>query len=174
MAVVQFPAGRGAVGRSVFQKLRELRQRHLLEWDRGEAEDGAALLNMTRRERGKALNDQRGNAVADLAAVLAGRGKGNLVVVGDEEVELKGLGKGKGKGAGRKGGLVKGKEGEGEKGKKTDALQPATVYWANEQDKYFVEAWTENVTHMIGLPASAKAEPVVDSEAVPEVAQAAA
>jgi hypothetical protein len=31
-------------------------------------------------------------------------------------------------------------------------LHQATVYWANEQDKYYAEAWTENVTHVIGLP----------------------
>ncbi|KAL2164085.1 hypothetical protein VTH06DRAFT_3299 [Thermothelomyces fergusii] len=134
LAVVEFGAGQGDVGRSVFQKLRELKRRHQLEW-----EDGA-LLRLSRRERGRALNDQRGAFVADLAAVLAGRGKGNRMV----------------KPAGPAGADAAKKEGDG--GPDGPAPLPAsrlhgaTVYWANEQDKYYAREWSDNVTHVIGLP----------------------
>ncbi len=145
--MVEFGAGQGDVGRSVFQKLRELRKRHLLEWE------DEALLNVSRRERGKALNDQRGNFVADLAAVLSGVGKGNLVRVTSETPK-------------KEEGVVEVKGGEG-KGKV--ALHQATVYWANEQDKYYAEEWTENVSHVVGLPEKApkEGEEVVEAAAEP-------
>ncbi|KAK4106138.1 hypothetical protein N658DRAFT_490741 [Parathielavia hyrcaniae] len=199
MAVVEFGAGRGDVGRSVFHKLRELQRRHQLEWDDPD------LLAMSRRERGKALNDQRGNSVADLAAVLAGRGKGNRVVfLGEAENESSKVGGGKsakggvkknkktdpvetakGAAAGEEkeeeGGVVEmgleqsspGAEAAGKKVK----LYPATVYWANEQDKYYAESWTENVAHVVGLPMGRKkggkaveaaAGPVGEAEAAVE------
>ncbi|KAK3295522.1 transcriptional regulation of mitochondrial recombination-domain-containing protein [Chaetomium fimeti] len=184
LAVVEFGAGRGDVGRSVFHKLRELKKRHQLEWDDPE------ILAMGRRDRGHALNDERGNAVADIAAVLAGRGKGNRVVVGG------GGGGGGGAAAAAGGGGVKkgGKEGEdggkavkavlldaegkevgGEKegGDDGAGLQSATVYWANEQDKYYAEAWTGNVTHVVGLPEKpAKAAKATEAAAVEEAASA--
>jgi hypothetical protein len=77
MAVIDFGPGLGEVGRSVYQKLREFKKRHELEWGRDDPEEEYRLLHMSRRERGKALNDQRPNAVADVAAVLGGVGKGS-------------------------------------------------------------------------------------------------
>jgi hypothetical protein len=40
------------------------------------------------------------------------------------------------------------------------------VYWANEQDKYYAEEWTANVTHVVGLPEKGikKTEEVVVEE----------
>ncbi|KAK4233187.1 transcriptional regulation of mitochondrial recombination-domain-containing protein [Achaetomium macrosporum] len=160
MAVVEFAAGKGDVGRSVFQKLRELKKRHLLEWE------DEALLNMSRRERGKALNDQRGNAVADLAHVLAGRGKGNKVVVTEEDEEQGKKGRGNKKGQKIPlDGVVEVKK-DGEAAEKVK-LHQATVYWANEQDKYFAQEWTENVNHVVGLPEKGtnKGEEVVEPAA---------
>lgn len=179
LAVVEFGAGRGEVGRSVFRGLRELKKRHELEWAgrRGpdglvvedEAADGRVreMLRMTRRERGEALNDQRGNAVADLAALLAGRGKGNLVLVEDEgktataikadadaDADAK-AGPAEAEAGSRSTTLVEVTRGDG-KDAKTVKLHTATVYWANEQDKYYAESWTKNVTHVIGLPEKAK------------------
>ncbi|KAK3369145.1 transcriptional regulation of mitochondrial recombination-domain-containing protein [Lasiosphaeria ovina] len=61
----------GLVGRSVYQKLRELKLRHDLEWD------DERLIQMKKHDRGVELNDQRGNSVADISAVLGGIGKGN-------------------------------------------------------------------------------------------------
>ncbi|KAK3692704.1 transcriptional regulation of mitochondrial recombination-domain-containing protein [Podospora appendiculata] len=80
MAAIQFPPGLGVVGRSVHQKLRELKHRHELEWaDSEDTERAAELYNMTKRERGEALNDQKANCIADMAAVLQGQTRGNLV-----------------------------------------------------------------------------------------------
>ena len=66
------------------------------------------------------------------------------------------------------------------KGKGKVALRQATVYWANEQDKYYAEAWTENVSHVVGLPerVGKEGEEVVEAgaaepvEAAPEAAKA--
>jgi hypothetical protein len=64
---------------------------------------------------------------------------------------------------------------EGEEKKKVK-LHQATVYWANEQDKYYAEAWTDNVVHVIGLPERGVVEEVeteeVAAEAAPEAAKA--
>ncbi|KAK4149839.1 transcriptional regulation of mitochondrial recombination-domain-containing protein, partial [Chaetomidium leptoderma] len=195
MAVLEFAPGQGAVGRSVFHKLRELKQRHQLEWD------DPALLAMTRRARGEALNDQRGNSVADMAAVLAGIGKGNRVRYdGDQEdkvqpeyfyrrgrrflVNKKGgqqqeettaaVAVNKEKGVVKEGvvEVVVKKDGDAAEGEGEKIwLHQATVYWANEQDKFYAEQWTENVTHVIGLPEKVKKG---KKAAVEEEAEAAA
>lgn len=154
MALIEFPEGQGEVGRSVYQKCRELKKRHELEWE------DESLLNMTRKKRGQEINDQKGNTVADLAYVLAGNGKGNKVPVTktvQEEVPL----------LGQNLEAAEPKEGEEKKEIKTKVvhkvveettadgkkvLRGATVYWANEQDRYFAEEWTDNVTHVVGLP----------------------
>ncbi|KAK4176096.1 transcriptional regulation of mitochondrial recombination-domain-containing protein [Triangularia setosa] len=86
MATVQFPLGEGEVGLSVYQKLVELKKRHELEWDDG-GEEAQRLLNLTKVLRGRELNDQKGNSVADLAFVLGGGGKGNKVVKNHEEIK---------------------------------------------------------------------------------------
>lgn len=176
LAVVEFGPGRGDVGRSAFQKLRELRKRHLLEWE------DEALLRMTRRERGQALNDQRGNSVADMAAVLAGVGKGNRVLFDPEAERQKQQERARRQQKrGEKKAAVKGVDEDGvvevkkagEKGEETVKLHQATVYWANEQDKYYAESWTENVTHVIGLPEKVrKAEVVEEAEPVAEAPHA--
>lgn len=62
----------------MFQKLREFRKRHELEWEDPE------MKKMDKKERGKVLNDQKGNSIADMAAVLGGAGKGNKVWVSEE------------------------------------------------------------------------------------------
>ncbi|KAK4448583.1 transcriptional regulation of mitochondrial recombination-domain-containing protein [Podospora aff. communis PSN243] len=77
MAVIDFGPGLGEVGRSVFQKLREFKKRHELEWGRDNPEEEYKLLHMTKHERGQELNNQRPNAVADVASVLSGVGKGS-------------------------------------------------------------------------------------------------
>ena len=148
MAVVEFGEGKGEIGRSVFQKLLELKKRHALEWD------DERLLRMPKRERGRELNDQRGNAVADLAAVLAGRGKGNKMVVckrwpllGEQQQQQQ-----QQQQKGQDGQEVAKEGGEGKQEAPRPKLQTATIYWANEQDKFYAESWTDNVTHVVGLP----------------------
>ncbi|KAK4184176.1 transcriptional regulation of mitochondrial recombination-domain-containing protein [Podospora australis] len=163
MAILEFPKGLGDVGRSVYHKCRELKKRHELEWE------DESLLNMTKRQRGRELNDQKANTVADIAYVLAGNGKGNKVPVTKvvkEEIPLQGK-KSQSTAATAP---VEGEEGEGEKkevvvrtktvekvveeldaeGKKK--LHEVTVYWANEQDRYYAESWSKNVSHVVGLP----------------------
>jgi len=132
MAIIEFPQGRGNVGRSVFQKLRELKHLHEVSWpedmrlktkDEYTKEDIKRIKNAkeegrtyvpvrTKRQRGVALCAQKKNSIADMAAVLAGGGRGNKIVASEE----------------------------GE-------LVPVTVNWANDQDKRYAESWSDNVTH---------------------------
>lgn len=133
MAIIEFPQGLGSVGRSVFQKLRELKHLHEVSWPedmrlktedeyteqdikriKNAKEEGRTYVPVrTKRQRGAALCAQKKNSIADMAAVLAGQGRGNKIVAG---------------------------EGEGE-------LVPVTVNWANDQDKRYAESWSDNVTH---------------------------
>ncbi|KAK5663930.1 hypothetical protein OQA88_141 [Cercophora sp. LCS_1] len=77
LALVEFQPGLGDAGRSVFHKLREFKKRHELEWGWEDAEEEKRMLTMSKHQRGKVLNNQKANAVADLAAVLSGVGKGS-------------------------------------------------------------------------------------------------
>ncbi|EJT72608.1 hypothetical protein GGTG_09468 [Gaeumannomyces tritici R3-111a-1] len=75
MAIIRFELGEGDIGRSVYQKLREFKRLHELSWGY-QAEE---LYRMSKKDRGQALNNQKANSVADIAAVLAGAGRGNLM-----------------------------------------------------------------------------------------------
>ncbi|KAJ4153353.1 hypothetical protein LMH87_009843 [Akanthomyces muscarius] len=108
MAKIELPRGHGNVGRVVFQKLRELKHLHEVSWDDSllykkpieynEAEKKAAakraaekepepLFTRSKAQRGKALNAQKANSVADMAAVLGSGGPGNKI----ESTETAGL-----------------------------------------------------------------------------------
>lgn len=155
MASIQFAPGQGSVGRSVFQKLRELKHLHEVAWTddfrykqpaeftvedkkkiAAAREDGKEFRPVrSKQERGAALNAQKTNAIADIAAVLAGQGRGNKVVTD---------------------------EAEGAK-----ELVPVTVSWANDLDREYAESWSQNVTHeLFEEPA------YVSQQAVQPVAQA--
>ncbi|KAI3338938.1 transcriptional regulation of mitochondrial recombination-domain-containing protein [Ustulina deusta] len=124
MAMIQFPDGQGEVGRSVFQRLRECKKLHEYAWgdDVLYGKDGRTL---TTRQRGRRLNDQRANTIADMAAVLGGLGKGNKIVVeGAAEGES-----------------VPAVSDEGK------TLLQATVWWADALDRNYARKWTKNVTH---------------------------
>ncbi|OAQ95104.1 transcriptional regulation of mitochondrial recombination domain-containing protein [Purpureocillium lilacinum] len=136
LAMIRFPAGQGAVGRSVFQKLRELKHLHEVAWtdefrykrpDEYTSADKKKIAQekekginyrpvRSKEERAIALNEQKANAIADMAVVLAGQGAGNKVVAGEAED------------GGRQ-------------------LVEVSVSWANDQDKGFAESWSANVTH---------------------------
>ncbi|RYP17534.1 hypothetical protein DL765_004498 [Monosporascus sp. GIB2] len=140
LAMIQFPAGYGEVGRSVFQRLRECKSLHELAWDDDTlyGEDGRTL---TKHERGERLNDQKANTIADMAAVLGGAGKGNkmrLEAVDDDDApearELVDARAGKPAKAARASDLVGG-------------LLKTTVFWSNGLDKNFAAEWPANVTH---------------------------
>ena len=91
--MVQFPAGKGEVGQSVFSKLREFHTRHLYEWgdevlyEEIDTEDGTSKRLLKRKDRGKKILEQKDNAIADLAAVLSGVGKSNKINGKDELCE---------------------------------------------------------------------------------------
>lgn len=53
-----------------------------------EAEGREFVPIRTRKDRGQALNRQKANTIADMAAVLAGQGKGNKMAKGAEEGSL--------------------------------------------------------------------------------------
>ncbi|CAK7204942.1 hypothetical protein SEUCBS139899_007704 [Sporothrix eucalyptigena] len=83
MALIQFNEGEGVVGQSVFQKLREFRRLHELSWGYQKEE----FYTLDRKELGQALNDQRSNSIADIAAVLSGAGQGNRIKLDGEGSE---------------------------------------------------------------------------------------
>lgn len=90
----------------------------------------------SKAERGVALNAQKANSIADMAAVLAGSGKGNKVAV---DV------------AAKDGAAADVADGEQQQQSAVAAAQlvPVTVSWANDQDKGYAEAWSKNVTHSL-------------------------
>jgi hypothetical protein len=180
MAMIKFSEGAGEVGRSVFQKLREFRKRHELEWEEPEVKQ------MDKKERGIWLNDQKGNSVADMAAVLGGAGKGNKIWISEEAEE-----KSKGTQPADESVIEQVKDKvvdtaekvvepitEGETANKKDGLlHEATIYWVNELDADFAESWPANVTHIEGLDGTivqAVAEEVAGKTPAPEKEQATA
>lgn len=58
------------IGLSIYQKLRELRRRHELEWEESDYLDKEGNF-MTRKSRGRKLCDQRANSVADISYMLS-------------------------------------------------------------------------------------------------------
>ncbi|KAK3950644.1 transcriptional regulation of mitochondrial recombination-domain-containing protein [Pseudoneurospora amorphoporcata] len=149
LAMIEMEAkDQGSIGRSVYQKLREFKKRHELDWA-NEADEGRKLMQKSKRERGAELNDQKPNSVADMAAVLAGAGKGNLMwAVSRVSSDSTDLGTGE----------IKRASGAVEKGAVVDVkrqLRRAIVYWANEQDKFHAREWSDNVSHEVGIPGEA-------------------
>lgn len=151
LALIQFPLGAGVVGQNVFQKLREFRRRHELEWDdeifyREEPkkyEPGEVTRNVRSRiNRGKAIHDQRANAIADMAAVLSGAGHGSRIWINAAEKEQ--LDKGDVELRGKRWTNFGPKKNEDDG---RNLLCEATVYWLNEADQNYATKWSENVSH---------------------------
>lgn len=161
------PKGLGVVGRSVMQKLREFRHRHELEWG-WQAEE---LLSVSKRDRGELIHNQRSNAVADIAAVLAGVGRGNRMWTDEaataeaeaeaaaaEEAEVKS----QPAGAAAPENIDETAESPAKSRSKSKAkakavaapktLVKANIYWSNDLDRHWAIEWSENVTHSVGLP----------------------
>lgn len=150
MAMIQFPEGLGHVGRSVFHLMRELRKAHDLAWGDEMLRDVESNRTLARQERGANLNTaQKANAIADLAAVLGGAGKGNKIRLeankgaeAHEEIPAD---------AASVGGLLQ-----------------TTVFWADELDKDHALEWPANVLHSsfresVTVPIEKPAEPEVDA-----------
>ncbi|KAL6871883.1 transcriptional regulation of mitochondrial recombination domain-containing protein [Trichoderma novae-zelandiae] len=155
LAHIRFQPGQGSIGRSVFQKLRELKHLHEVAWsdemrhkrpEEYNSQDKKKIAEekekgfdyqpiRSKKERGIALNAQKKNAIADMAYVLAGGGRGNKLVTAETD-----------------------------KGDKE--LVDVTVNWANDQDKKYAESWSENVTHsLLEVPAYTTGELEKDVEA---------
>ncbi|KAK6841607.1 hypothetical protein PG987_002467 [Apiospora arundinis] len=133
MAMIQFPEGQGHIGRSVYHIMREFRMRHDLGWDDGMIHDKESRRTLTRHERGQRLNGmQKPNAIADVAAVLSGLGKGNKMwqPAGTEGVETVAE-------------ITKADEKTGE----VTNLLKTQVWWMDPLDKNYAQSWSKNVSH---------------------------
>ena len=147
MAVIELPKGQGDVGRSVLQRLREFRKRHELEWNE-------PLFELSKRERGEALNDQKANSVADIAAVLGGAGKGNLILAENRRQRRTGPSmKNKGPSS-QSNEAIETKSDEDTTGKTEETkaaknLSQVTIFWRDLMDAAHAQAWSDNVTHTV-------------------------
>jgi hypothetical protein len=149
------------ISKSVMQKLREFRIRHEVQWESQELKK--LRRESKKRELGMALNDQRANCVADLAAVLAGAGGGNHIVQSKSTTPEESSGKSEEEGKNNKpavddDGAAIVKVFKPEK-KGWWALRRATIFWHNEQDHHYAEEWTDNVKHVLGLPSDVGVRP---------------
>ncbi|KAG4424905.1 hypothetical protein IFR04_001876 [Cadophora malorum] len=123
-AHIKFPPGTGHIGLSAFQKLREYRKRHELEWGDDILLDAKGETRKL-KDRAKAICDQKANSVADMAAVL------NRLAVKEES--LKPVPKApKGESIGLAG------EGEG---------VDVQILWGDLHDAEYAERWAGNVEH---------------------------
>ncbi|KAI2630913.1 hypothetical protein GGR54DRAFT_627985 [Hypoxylon sp. NC1633] len=116
LAMIQFPEGQAEVGRNVYMLMRECKTLHELSWGDNMFydEDGKPL---TKHERGEKINSQKANTIADMAAVLGGRGKGNKM---------------------RRSATNSPEDGD---------LLNVVVWWMNDRDRGFARHWSPNVTH---------------------------
>ncbi|KAH7313377.1 transcriptional regulation of mitochondrial recombination-domain-containing protein [Stachybotrys elegans] len=141
MARIDFPKDKAVVGRSVFQKLRELKHLHEVSWpetlkfktpDQFTDDDKKKIKEWkeqgkdyrpirSKKELGKALNAQKPNTIADMAAILKGDGAGNLMRLGQSK-----------------------KQGEAEEAQE---IPEVVVNWANDYDKEYAMEWSPNVKH---------------------------
>ncbi|KAG6239994.1 hypothetical protein E4U25_008525 [Claviceps purpurea] len=140
MARIDLPKNQSEVGLSVYQKLRELKHLHEVCWGdeimykshweltdsqkkkaaRRKAEGKFYGIARTKGERAEALNRQKPNAIADMAVVLSGQGKGNKMVLTSDD---------------------------GARDESEARLLPVTIRWVHDFDKEYAESWSANVTH---------------------------
>ncbi|KAI5868060.1 transcriptional regulation of mitochondrial recombination-domain-containing protein [Durotheca rogersii] len=137
LAMIQFPEGSGEVGRSVYQRLRECQSLHALCWPDSllaDPKDGHVL---TKHDRGRRLNDQKANAIADIAAVLAGLGKGNKMWVAAPDPADDAAAAADPESSTR----------PPDAATPPRALLKAEIWWMNGQDRGYAKKWPSNVTH---------------------------
>ncbi|KAG5938029.1 hypothetical protein E4U60_001559 [Claviceps pazoutovae] len=140
MARIDLPKKQSEVGLSVYQKLRELKHLHEVcwgdeimyksHWEFTDSQKKRAAKKKSQgkfqgvvrtiSERAKALKRQKPNAIADMAAVLSGQGKGNKMVLTSDD---------------------------GAWDESQAQLLPVTIRWAHIFDKEYAESWSANVTH---------------------------
>lgn len=115
------PSTATAIGLSCFQKLREFRHRHELEWTQADYSDPKTGEFVGRDKIPKLLCDQKANSVADMAFVFEQLGLKN-VVEGEEEANI---------------GLVGARSGAG-----------VRIEWWDLRDAEFAQTWSDNVEHV--------------------------
>lgn len=167
LCLIEVPKGLGVVGRNVMQKLREFRHRHELEWG-WQADE---LASVSRRERGELIHNQKSNTIADIAAVLAGAGRGNKMWAAEplppsedaetiaEKAEAQPVGAAAPENIDETNAAAESSAKSRPK-PKARAVAPkapktlvtANIYWSNDADRHWASEWTENVTHSVGLP----------------------
>lgn len=127
LAVIDFPPQSSSICLQAFQKLREYRRRHELEWGNeiiykeqtpAEIEEGLRKERENFKVRGRKIQDQRANSVADIAAVLERLGEG-----GKEMEEHRPI------------------------GLKVEEPLDVTVLWRDVHDAEFAPTWSSNVEH---------------------------
>lgn len=172
LCLIELPEGQGVVGRSVMQKLREFRHRHELEW----GWQARSLAAKGRRDRGELIHNQKSNAIADMAAVLAGSGRGNRMWAKDPlpegvgvtkaaapeeqqqqqaeaEAEAEASEAAPAEDAGQTSAApAAGAESKPAATPKKGTLVKANIYWSNNGDLWWARKWTDNVEHHHGLP----------------------
>ncbi|KUI58793.1 hypothetical protein VP1G_06068 [Cytospora mali] len=174
LCLIELPKGLGVVGRSVMQKLQEFRRRHELEW----GYQAPKMTAMSKRERGEVIHNQKSNAIADIAAVLAGAGRGNRMWAAGplvEEAKVTEVASSQDTEATTEKEQEAAKETEGAQTSSTEGettaskadatadskaapqlpkrtLVNANIYWSNDADLRWARHWTENVEHHLGLP----------------------
>jgi hypothetical protein len=145
LAILQFPRGYGSVGLSAFQKLREYRKRHELEWGdeiRLDAEDSKKFEPI--KTRGRKICDQKANSVADIAAVM------DRWVKVPKAIERKSLVNEDGQSAvnlaDEEAHVAVSSEGNGH-AEEGDSSVSVKIFWRDLNDAEFAETWTDNVEH---------------------------
>ncbi|KAI2642904.1 transcriptional regulation of mitochondrial recombination-domain-containing protein [Xylaria nigripes] len=151
LAIIQFGEEHKLVSRSAYQLLRECKKMHMYDWD------DSLLFGENKRmlkiqERARRINDQRANTIADIAAILGGLGKGNKMWVKNN---VQGADEGAAKeDVEGEGATKKDVEGEVEQVKakvvdEINELNPATIFWANIDDRHYAIRWSKNVKHKV-------------------------
>ncbi|OWP04038.1 hypothetical protein B2J93_8419 [Marssonina coronariae] len=159
MAQIKFPEGSGAIGLSTFQKLREYRKRHELEWGdeiyydpdkehKGDEERKGGV--RSRKDRNKMICDQKANSIADIAAVLNRlAAPGTTVALPEED------GEGEGDLPLQDGAVAKAGEVKAAKGKPLLNIglvgegsgTQVEILWRDLHDAEFASTWESNIEH---------------------------
>jgi hypothetical protein len=120
-----------------------------LEWDDSLMKDADGKL-IPKKKRGRQINDQKANSVADIAAVLGKIGTSEGEAIGLRSPKPQYLPVGKSEGEEGKSEREEDKSEGEENGSpipKTEVLPLVEVKWINILDAELAETWTENVVH---------------------------
>ncbi|KAI9792649.1 MAG: hypothetical protein M1835_007710 [Candelina submexicana] len=141
LATISFPDP--PQGLTAFRKLREYRKLHELSYPLDDIKDKNGKL-LGKKQRGKKLMDQKANSIADIAAVLQSREKGNVVGEAGETAV---------KDASPRDKLAIVEEEAVETRRRIGAFRDehqrdkVKISWADILDAEYAETWPESVVH---------------------------